>query len=245
MVLKISDGRNLVHRTPITALVLRISYEAVSFHYSVYGITNRSKLVLGKRSSRTHPIHSPLVLFSSCLTKSRSTTIEYLWDRQTSNASSVIYIFCQFSSRDQQFLTAILQCMIRQVIEQADEGLLLAMKQLCADPAKQSTPAGLAELFAAACELKSTYLIVDGPDEVPKAEGLLPYLPFFVGAGCKIMVTSRDLSHIRKHMGTAVKMEVYSQIQDLELYISSRFQDSDFPDTEDFTEDIMRKSSNV
>ncbi|GMG15260.1 unnamed protein product [Aspergillus oryzae] len=134
---------------------------------------------------------------------------------------------------------------LTEVIEQADEGLLLAMKQLCADPAKQSTPAGLAELFAAACELKSTYLIVDGPDEVPKAEGLLPYLPFFVGAGCKIMVTSRDLRHIRKHMGTAVKMEVYSQIHDLELYISSRFQDSDFPDTEDFTEDIMRKSSNV
>ncbi|KAE8343448.1 hypothetical protein BDV24DRAFT_172848 [Aspergillus arachidicola] len=176
----------------------------------------RSKLVLGKHSSRMLPIHSPLALFSSCLTKSRSTTIEHLWDRQAYNASSVVYIFCQFSSRDQQDLTAILQCMIRQVIEQADEGLLLAMKQL-----------------------------FDGPDEVPKAEGLLSYLPFFVGAGCKVMVTSRDLSHIRKHMCAAVKMKVCSQIQDLELYISSRFQDSEFPDAEDFTQEIMRKSSNV
>ncbi|KAE8319565.1 ankyrin repeat-containing domain protein [Aspergillus transmontanensis] len=40
-------------------------------------------------------------------------------------------------------------------------------------------------------------------------------------------------------------MEVCSQIQDLELYISSRFQDSEFPDAEDFTQEIMRKSSNV
>ncbi|PIG80206.1 ankyrin repeat-containing protein [Aspergillus arachidicola] len=245
MVLKVSICRNLVHRTPITALVLRIPYETVSFHYFVYEITYRSKLVLGKHSSRTLPIHSPLALFSSCLTKSRSTTIEHLWDRQAYNASSVVYIFCQFSSRDQQDLTAILQCMIRQVIEQADEGLLLAMKQLCADTPKQSTPAGLTELFAAACELKSTYLIVDSPDEVPKAEGLLSYLTFFVGAGCKVMVTSRDLSHIRKHMCAAVKMKVCSQIQDLELYISSRFQDSEFPDAEDFTQEIMRKSSNV
>ncbi|KAJ5448697.1 hypothetical protein N7445_003518 [Penicillium cf. griseofulvum] len=158
-----------------------------------------------------------------------SITIDHLWDKKSDTTSSVVYIFCQFSSREQQNLTAILQCMIRQVIEQADEKVLLTMKHLFADPMKQREAAGLAEGFSAACVLKSTYLLVDGLDEVVGADGLLPYLSSFVGSECKVMVTSRDLSHIRKAMDSATKMEICSQSEDLEIYIDSRFQTNELP----------------
>lgn len=159
----------------------------------------------------------------------RSITIGDLWDQRSETTSSVVYVFCQFSSREQQTLTTILQCMIRQVIEQADEKVLFALKHLFVDPMKQREPVGLAESFATACELKSTYLLVDGPDEVTGADALLPYLSSFVENGCKVMVTSRDLGHIRKAMDSATKMEICSQVEDLEIYIDSRFQKSELP----------------
>ncbi|KAJ5941933.1 hypothetical protein N7516_002101 [Penicillium verrucosum] len=158
-----------------------------------------------------------------------SITIGNLWDQKSEAPSSVVYVFCQFSSREQQTLTAILQCMIRQVIEQADEKVLFAMKHLFVDPIKQREPVGLAESFATACELKSTYLLVDGLDEVTGADGLLSYLSSFVENGCKVMVTSRDLGHIRKAMDPATKMEICSQVEDLEIYIDSRFQKNELP----------------
>ncbi|KAF7525648.1 hypothetical protein PCG10_004639 [Penicillium crustosum] len=158
-----------------------------------------------------------------------SITIGDLWDQRSETTSSVVYVFCQFSSREQQTLTTILQCMIRQVIEQADEKVLFALKHLFVDPMKQREPVGLAESFATACELKSTYLLVDGPDEVTGADALLPYLSSFVENGCKVMVTSRDLGHIRKAMDSATKMEICSQVEDLEIYIDSRFQKSELP----------------
>ncbi|KAJ5522431.1 hypothetical protein N7527_006546 [Penicillium freii] len=158
-----------------------------------------------------------------------SITIGNLWDQRSETTSSVVYVFCQFSSREQQTLTAILQCMIRQVIEQADEKVLFAMKHLFMDPIKQREPVGLAESFATACELKSTYLLVDGLDEVTGADGLLPYLSSLVKNGCKVMVTSRDLGHIRKAMDSATKVEICSQVEDLEIYIDSRFQTNELP----------------
>ncbi|KAJ5823599.1 hypothetical protein N7447_005939 [Penicillium robsamsonii] len=172
-------------------------------------------------------IGTPSLLW--CYGAPRSITIGHLWDARLETTSSVVYIFCQFSSREQQTLTAILQCMIRQVIEQADAKVLVTMKHLFADPMKQREPAGLAEAFAAACELKSTYLLVDGPDEVTGADGLLPYLSSFVENGCKVMVTSRDISHIRKAMDSATKMEICSRSEDLEIYIDSRFQKNELP----------------
>ncbi|CAG7976735.1 unnamed protein product [Penicillium nalgiovense] len=158
-----------------------------------------------------------------------SMTIGHLSDKRSETTSSVVYVFCQFSSREQQSLTAILQCMIRQVIEQGNERVLLTMKHLFMDPMKQREPAGLAESFATACELKSTYLLVDGLDEVPGADGLLPYLSSFVENGCRVMVTSRDLGHIRKAMSSATKMEICSQFEDLEIYIDSRFKENELP----------------
>jgi hypothetical protein len=119
--------------------------------------------------------------------------------------------------------------MIQQVIEQGDQRVLLAMKHLFMDPMKQREPAGLAESFATACDLKSTYLLVDGLDEVPGADGLLPYLSSFVENGCRVMVTSRDLGHIRKAMDSATKMEICSQFEDLEIYIDSRFKENELP----------------
>ncbi|OQE43227.1 hypothetical protein PENCOP_c003G01261 [Penicillium coprophilum] len=158
-----------------------------------------------------------------------SITIGRLWDERSETTSTVVYVFCQFSSREQQTLTTILQCMIRQIIEQADEKLLVIMKHLFTDPMKQREPAGLAEAFATACEMKSTYLLVDGPDEVTGADGLLPYLSSFVESSCRVMVTSRDLGHIRKAMDSAAKMEICSQPEDLEIYIESRFERNELP----------------
>lgn len=180
------------------------------------------------RYFRTCCSKSPIHGFAKS-NRARSITIGDLWDQRSETKSSVVYVFCQFSSREQQNLTAILQCMIRQVIEQADEKVLFAMKHLFVDPMNQREPAGLAESFATACELKSTYLLVDGPDEVTGADGLLPYLSSFVKNGCKVMVTSRDLGHIRKAMDFATKMEICSQVEDLEIYIDSRFQKNELP----------------
>jgi hypothetical protein len=176
----------------------------------------------------------------------RSITIGNLWDQRSETTCSVVYVFCQFSSREQQTLTAILQCMIRQVIEQADEKVLFAMKHLFVDPMKQREPVGLTESFATACELKSTYLLVDGLDEVTGADGLLPYLSSFVENGCKVMVTSRDLGHIRKAMDSATKIEICSQVEDLEIYIDSRFQKNDLPrGAQKLIGKIMEKSGNM
>lgn len=86
----------------------------------------------------------------------------------------------------------------------------------------------LAHLFATACALRPIYLIVDGLDELNDPNGLLCHFQLFVEAGCRVLVTSRDLPNIRNKLDIADKMEVGSDLEDLKTYIESRFRESDF-----------------
>ena|SRR5436190_16142897 len=96
-----------------------------------------------------------------------------------------------------------------------------ALKECCNDPYKLRSPKDLSQIFTKACSLqKNTYLVIDGPDELNDPDGLLSYLQSFVDAGCRILVTSRDISNIRSKFYTANKMEVQATFEDLKTFLS-------------------------
>ncbi|KAF9769166.1 hypothetical protein IL306_013427 [Fusarium sp. DS 682] len=78
-------------------------------------------------------------------------------------------------------------------------------------------------LKAIACSV-TTYVILDGLDEFPFLNELLPFLLTLQGMGIRLFVTSRDLPKIRKLMGGFASLEVAATSQDLSTYVEHRLQ---------------------
>lgn len=105
--------------------------------------------------------------------------------------------------------------------------MISTLKESCMDPSIRNLK-DLAQIFARACALRPTYLVIDAPDELNEPDGLLCHFQSFVEAGCRVLVTSRDLPNIRNNLDTADKMEVRSNFEDLKTYVKSRFRESEF-----------------
>ncbi|KAL2865966.1 ankyrin repeat-containing domain protein [Aspergillus lucknowensis] len=161
----------------------------------------------------------------------------------------VVYFFCDFSSQDQQRTIHVLHHLLRQVIEQGSSEMLASLKEACKDPSKLQNETNVAQLIATAALTQPIYLILDALDELRDPIELLIHISTFISAGINVLVTSRDLPHIRKKMRLATHFEVESNPEDLRLYVESRFRDSDF--AEEIEEesgligDVVLKSSHL
>lgn len=178
-----------------------------------------------------------------------SRVIDHLLDARVSQDSLVISFFCDFTSPDEQNAIDILHHILRQIIEQGNAEILTILKESCKDPSKLQRTTEVAELIASAGLAKPMYLILDAVDELKDPIPLLSEIKTLVSAGINVLITSRDLSHIRKNMARARMLEVKSNPKDLKLYIESRLRDSDFSEEIDeggrLVCDILSNSGNL
>ncbi|KAL4784159.1 ankyrin repeat-containing domain protein [Aspergillus varians] len=178
-----------------------------------------------------------------------SRVIDHLLDAQVSQGSLVINFFCDFPSQDEQKAVDILHHLLRQIIEQGNAEVLTILKESCKDPSKLQSATEVAELIASAGLTKPIYLILDAVDEMKDPIPLLSQIKSLVSAGVNVLITSRDLPHIRKNMTLARMLKVRSNPKDLKLYIESRLRDSDFSEEIDeegkLVGDILSNSGNL
>ncbi|KAF2033016.1 ankyrin [Setomelanomma holmii] len=102
------------------------------------------------------------------------------------------------------------------------------------------------DLLDVICDVSSTsgrvYIILDGLDEFAQSAKLLKYLPQFVAAKAKVVISSCDLPSIATHMANAKLIDARAESHDIELYAQWRFEeDSDIDEvllTDAFQRDV-------
>lgn len=131
--------------------------------------------------------------------------------------------------RKQQTEISILQSILRQVIEHGSEESISVLLKCRSESSSRQKPGDLSLAFAEVCSKQKTYLILDAPDEL-ETKQIVSRLQYFVGAGCRVLVTSRDHPDLREAFPTARQIEAHASNEDLTVYVEHRFGDSDFRD---------------
>ena len=161
------------------------------------------------------------------------------------------YYFCEFSSRKKQTPLAILQALLRQLVEQGDANVLSQVRDDSSDPSKLRDETDVSRIIARVCSLRKTHLIIDAPDELEKPGDLLCQIQNLVDSGGRVLITSRDVSKVRRHVEKATKVQVRSAGEDMRKYLANRFRESELCDDGDvspFTgliDDVISKSGNL
>jgi hypothetical protein len=157
----------------------------------------------------------------------------------SSDDSCVTHYFSDFTARKEQTEMAILQSILRQVVEHGSkEGISVLLKrrnELCTTPKPEDLSLAFAEVC---CKQKKTYLILDAPDEL-ETKQIVSRLQSFVNAGCKVLVTSRYHPDLSEAFSNAKQIEAHASTQDLTVYVKHRFAESDFRDTVGSTHTIV------
>ncbi|KAL3454105.1 ankyrin repeat-containing domain protein [Aspergillus insuetus] len=198
------------------------------------------------RSSDFLWCYGPPGVGKSCLA---SLVIDHLFRDRVPSDCPVVSFFGDFSSQNQQNTLHILHSILRQIIEQGSPEMLAAMKEACKDPGKLQNADEVAQLIATAGLSQPIYLVVDALDELRDPTALLSHLMTFASSGINVLVTSRDLPHIRKKMKIATQVEIASDPGDLKVYVKSRFRESDFSEEVEeepsLIDDVVAKSDNL
>ncbi|KAL9620027.1 MAG: hypothetical protein Q9160_005405 [Pyrenula sp. 1 TL-2023] len=159
-----------------------------------------------------------------------SNVIEHLSRGTSSHQVCVVSFFADHLRRKEQTETLVLKAMLRQVVEQASQELLPFLLQRRDDLGQCPKPADVGLVFTAVCRRKKIFLIFDAADEVENLKRLLIRFEAFVKAGCHILITSRDHPDLRTSSLSQKQIQIVASIDDLQAYVQSRFQESDFDD---------------
>ncbi|KAL2815214.1 ankyrin repeat-containing domain protein [Aspergillus cavernicola] len=190
--------------------------------------------------------YGPPGVGKSCLA---SILIDHLLDNRIPADCSVVYFFCDFSSQDQQKTLDILHHLLYQIIQQGNGDMLAALKEACKDPSNLHNANEVTQVIVTAGSVQPIYLVLDALDELRDPTGILSHILTLVASGINVLLTSRDLPHIRKKVQRATHFQVDSNPGDLKLYINSRFRASDFSDEIDeessVISDVVSKSGNL
>ena len=90
-------------------------------------------------------------------------------------------------------------------------------------------PGDLVWAFSEVCQNQNAYLTLDAPDEL-EIKQIVSRFKSFVGAGCRVVVTSRDHPDLRETFSAARQIEARVSNEDLTVYVQHRFGESDFRD---------------
>jgi hypothetical protein len=157
----------------------------------------------------------------------------------SSDDSCVTHYFSDFTARKEQTEMAILQSILRQVVEHGSkEGISVLLKrrnELCTTPKPEDLSLAFAEVC---CKQKRTYLILDAPDEL-ETKQIVSRLQSFIDAGCRVLVTSRYHPDLNEAFSNAKQIEAHASTEDLTIYVKHRFAESDFRDTVGSTHTIV------
>jgi hypothetical protein len=162
----------------------------------------------------------------------RAIAIEELSKNPISKEFCIAHYFCDFTARKQQTESAILKCLLRQVVSHgSDEAISLLSEhrdKLTSTPKTDD----LATAFSEVCHSeKKLFLIVDAIDELENAKQVVSRLRDFQVAGCSILITSRDSPDISNILTSFREINLQrSHQQDMHTYIRNRFAESDFAD---------------
>lgn len=160
------------------------------------------------------------------------------------------YYFCEFSSRERQSPLVILQALLRQLVEQAGEDVVMQIKAALSDPIKRTKEADLCKILAQACSLHPTYLVIDAPDELDKPRRLLAHMQPLVDCNAHVLITSREISEMKK-FPNLLKIEARSKLEDIRKYLTAQFEEHELCEDDDTSEfdglvdAIVSKSSNL
>ena len=146
--------------------------------------------------------------------------VDNLRQRREVGAFTVIHFFCDFPSRQQHTTLRILQSLLRQAVEQGHVELIRQVKNACVDPSVLRNSEEIGRILAKACAIRKTYLILDAPDELNEPMDLLAFVDILVQNQCSCMVTSRDISNIRRCFKGAKQFEVKAHPQDLAAFVN-------------------------
>ena len=160
------------------------------------------------------------------------------------------YYFCNFSSRQRHTPLAILQALVRQVVEQGSEDVIMQIKDALADPNTRTNEVELCKIIAQACTSHPTYIILDAPDELEKPGRILSHLTSLADCKARILITSREMSEMKKFPNTA-KIETKSSIEDIRKYLTAQFKEHELCEDDDTSEfdslinDIVKRSGEM
>ncbi|KAK7420387.1 hypothetical protein QQX98_002810 [Neonectria punicea] len=112
------------------------------------------------------------------------------------------------------------------LIDHAEEGIISTMVEFQSEAKGEPDVKVLSDMIATLCKLgPPTYLILDAPDELDAPKEIMVLLQRFAGAGCRILVTSRDTPDLRNALSTANHMKLRAVKEDVFLFLEHCFRE--------------------
>ncbi|KAL4954445.1 hypothetical protein BDW69DRAFT_183494 [Aspergillus filifer] len=156
----------------------------------------------------------------------KSFLASHLVDHLQHSKRSAIYHFCDCASRGKESAIHVLQDLLLQLIEQGSYKVLTILDESCADPSKLQNPAEVIELIAKVGLASPVYFVVDGLDQFPNSVEFLPYVTALVSSDVNVLITSRNVPHIRKSITLAAQPEVVSSQNDIQRNAVTKFENN-------------------
>jgi len=178
-----------------------------------------------------------------------SIAVRNLSKKRNWDSSCVVSYFCDFGARKQQDTTTVLQSVLRQVVEQGDENVILSVSKWINSADKISSEEDLWQGFCTACLTQpNTYLILAAPDELENPKMLVSLFQPFVTAGCRLLVTSRDVPDLKNALGKAKQVQIQADRRDLATFVEGRFRESGFDNiskSKKFVNEVVDKADGM
>ncbi|KPM36024.1 hypothetical protein AK830_g10546 [Neonectria ditissima] len=134
--------------------------------------------------------------------------------------------FCDYAIRKQQNTLSILRSILHRLINQVEEGVISTLIEFQSEAKGEPDVKIISDMIVTSCRLgPPMYLILDAPDELDAPKEIMALLQKFSGAGCKILVTTRDTPDLRNALSTASSMELRAVEKDVLLFLDYRFRE--------------------
>lgn len=156
--------------------------------------------------------------------------IKELQRTSAANNEVVLHYFCRFDSRKQQTELEIMRSLVCQLLQLGKYGILEDVNDLRASHPSEPDPDELPSILAKVVQKSTTYLVIDGLDELENPKKTIQRMQAFFEAGGHVMITSRLHPDISRAFSDATWMEVLADQTDIRAYVEQRFADSDFAD---------------
>lgn len=157
------------------------------------------------------------------------------------SCSDKITAYHFFRDNQEETLQDVLRHISYQLLSQPTAVSPLAI-DICKKKIARNASLLLKDLVDVICDISATsgrtYIVLDGLDEFSHFNKLLKYLPQFVAAKAKIIISSRELPSIAIHMTNAILVDARARNQDTELYVHWRLEEDSEVDKDLLTDDL-------
>jgi hypothetical protein len=157
------------------------------------------------------------------------------------SCSDTIMAYHFFRDNQEETLQDVLRHISHQLLSQPTAVSQVAI-DICKKKMARNASLLLKDLVDVICDISvtsgRTYIILDGLDEFSHFNKLLKYLPQFVAAKAKVIISSRELPSITIHMTNATLVDARAGHQDTELYVHWRLEEDSEVDKDLLTDDL-------